>query len=118
MSNENPTMEELYEVVALINFELGDIIYDKGYEFSNLEGMNFIELRSNGSVSVINAFGNFIWGSEDDPRKYLEDDDEDYNITIVSNSEEAREGLHEYLITQIELIYGVLGTFISYQGEK
>ena len=66
MSNENPTVQELADIVLALNDKMSDTIYNKlDTNYEMFEGQPICELLTDGNVSHIKLLGLYVWDSED-----------------------------------------------------
>lgn len=98
MSNSNPSVKELLDVVEDINC--------KWWESGGADVFGvLLELQSDGYTHILKCLGTAIWDSENDVRSYLEDDE---GICILVNGEEQVEDLRIYIRNEIGSIINYL----------
>ena len=117
MSNENPTVQELADIVSQINDDLSDVIYHSGTgtKYELLESQPICELITDGYTSHIKLLGFHIWNSEDDARPNLTLIDEEVleeTPIITSEGEEARMDMKGWLLGQIKGVNCLVGDFL------
>ena len=68
MSNDNLTLDEIGDIIDNINIGIYNQLEDDEIA---------LELRSNGNCDAIRFLGTYIWWSEDDKRKYIDEGNSD-----------------------------------------
>ena len=94
MSNENLSLQEVASIVEEINYELGEFFWDKGYCLS---------VKTNGFEIYVGLGDLYLWGSEDDPRGYIYDEEAEEPL-ITTEGYEMKESLRKYLIDELKVV--------------
>lgn len=107
MSNANPTMEEIVQVVANINGSFSDVLY---HRCTHLEPPTLLTIESDGYETLVKCLGDFIWSTEDDYRDYLFDEKTGEDI-LDEIGDKAKEDLEEYFIKMFKGIVEMVSFF-------
>jgi hypothetical protein len=106
MSNANPTLAEIGEVVGNINNAYSDKLFSI---YHSLDLIELFTIHSDGYTTNVACLGVNVFNTEDDPRESL------YSSEITQiyavNNDEAKEDLYSFLMTEYRKIKELLVNF-------
>lgn len=114
MSNANPTMEEIVQVVDNVNGSFSDVLYHK---CTHLEPPTLLTIERGDYVTLVKCLGDIIWNTEDDYRDYLFDDETGEEI-LDEEGDEIKEDLEEYFIKKFKGIVEMVSFFKKSLDDK
>ena len=94
MSNSTPSIQEINECIENLNNAYADQSFKRN---PNKDALIPFTLNSCGYIVSVDCLGHNIFNTEDDPREYLEDV---LGNQIITDDEEAKEDLYNFLIRQ------------------